>query len=412
MSFRYWLRYKHENEPLGLAFFYPGVLQSGDGNGILPMEFPVLNLLFSPLWAFGPYWGKVLTYLTFSVFVFYMIWQVSKKNSLVGAGMLLIPTLSYSADYIEKFLPDTFAMILLLFGCFQLNKKRLLGLTLVTFGLLAKPTAIVGLSILFFFSGFRKRILEFISYLVFPIMITILFYTYGISWIRQKTIGTTNLFAVEFRDPIRSFTEILFDHDFLLNQFFHRFIMAFGVLILALLITQKKKILKFKTLALFIFLTLLSFWSIAALDGKHLTQHDYYLMSASPLICGFIYILLRNSRRWASLFALTIISIHSFELSIQNLSLSSVRQFWERTQECRTLIQRNPEFPFRSGYVFRSNAEPFPSLGLCFGEREGSLRAHFGFFYKSRLKEIPFGCSVVDQTKSYVLAKCENENEP
>src|SRR4051812_35303279 len=70
ISMRYWSRWNLE--PGAEHLLLPAVLDSGDGQGFMPMEFPILNLLTAPFFAMGPYWGRVGAILFFQVMTFSM----------------------------------------------------------------------------------------------------------------------------------------------------------------------------------------------------------------------------------------------------------------------------------------------------------------------------------------------------
>jgi hypothetical protein len=73
VSLRYYLRWFVES---GSPLFLPAVLNSGDSLGIMPMEFPLLNILFAPAFGLGPYYGKVLCLIAYVLFVFgFSLWN-------------------------------------------------------------------------------------------------------------------------------------------------------------------------------------------------------------------------------------------------------------------------------------------------------------------------------------------------
>lgn len=197
MSYRYYLKFTVEAaEGSWFHKLLPAVLQSGDSNGIMPAELPLLNLIFAPLWALGPYWGKVCVYLLFAVLIFGSLFLLRHKlKNWLAPSLLLLPVFSWSADYIEKFMPDTFAMVLVLAGCLilikSLNhlKRSVLGIFLITLGVLVKPPAIVGLGLLLLHRGFTRRFWRFAPLLTVPLIFAMFYYTLGLQWIDQFRSG-------------------------------------------------------------------------------------------------------------------------------------------------------------------------------------------------------------------------------
>lgn len=403
VSYRYFLRFTHE--PFSFKLFLPAVLQSGDGNGILPMEFPLLNLVFAPLWAFGPYWGKVAIYILFAAFTFGVSFWLSRTKTWLAPCFLLLPFLSFSADYIEKFIPDTAATLLVLLGLFELLKvRKFRGQVLITLGLLVKPTAIIALATLFLFSKFRKKYVRYCLLLVPPVLVCGLYYTVGMKLIDHYRTGDLLIFAVSPRNPVDALTQIFSNPAFIYNQFQNRLFMAYGGLIFVagLLISRNLKIIKLGSLALL--LMFLQFTAIAALDGAHSAQHDYYYMGISPIAAASFYYLMRKGQALYSSFLLILLFGHACELAAQNLKREKIYGFYESRRQCAELKVNHPEFPWDQDYTFRSRDEPYPSLGLCFGERQGSKLAQYGLFYLA--DPVPEHCEAVAHSSIYQLVKC------
>lgn len=395
VSYRYWLRFSQE--PFSWKSFLPAVLQSGDGNGIMPMEFPLLNLIFAPAFAFGPYWGKVIASVGLILLVFGLCWKLSRSRVWFAPGFLLLPTLSYSADYIDKFMPDVLAMLFVAWGSIRLvQKHRPAGLTWISLGLLMKPTVIVGLAILFAFGHFRRNFWKNALMLLIPIGLTALYYTAGMKFIDGFRVNTPNLFAVEFRSPLRSLIEVFSNFDFIFHQFRDRMFLSFGILLM--LVSLRKTVLA--GLAL---LTV-QFSTIALLDGNHMAIHDYYLAGLAPMAVAVFFLILRRNRSWLKTLALVVVSAHALELSIQYLSPSRITVFFNDRSACQALKSRNPTFPWNRAQVFRSPAEPYPAFGLCFGEREGSAVSTYGFYGVDSV--LPKGCKEIDREGPYCLVQC------
>lgn len=407
VSLRYWLRFTEE--PWSWQTLLPAVLQSGEGNGIMGMEFPILNLLFSPSWALGPYWGKIICSLGIIFLTYGLSLHLSRSRTWLSRAFLLFPVLSYSADYIDKFMPDTLAALLVCWGMLRLLKRRpLSGTTLLTLGLLIKPPVVVALAILPLFSNFRKTFLRFVAPIACALLLTFLYYTAGIRFIDSLRMGTAALYATEFRDPIRSFVDVFSDPSLLWSQLRDRMWMSFGVFLLGItwLVARVPK--KRVWITLFSVLLILQFATIGALDGLHLAIHDYYLMGLAPVACAFLYLGLRSSpTRWATIASIVVIG-HAIELASQRLSIASLHRFYDATQECSLLKLKTPSAPWKAGRVYRAPPSPYPTLGLCFGVREGGKGAPFGVFRAG--EELPNPCRPLESGAFFKVADCRARN--
>ncbi|RZA05988.1 MAG: hypothetical protein EOP11_11465, partial [Proteobacteria bacterium] len=119
VALRYWLRFTVE--PTSAPRWLPAVLNGGDTNGVMPMEFPLLNLLTAPAFAAGPYYGKALAILLHLGLCLGLtlanawIWRgIKVGRARASTAMLLLPLLSFSANYYGRFMPDYLSMLLVL----------------------------------------------------------------------------------------------------------------------------------------------------------------------------------------------------------------------------------------------------------------------------------------------------------
>jgi hypothetical protein len=411
VSMRYWLRFSTENSDEGWKILLPAVLQSGDGNGIMPMEFPVMNLVFSPLWALGPYWGKIAVYLLFGGLMSWLAIQLSKKGHFLGLGLLLLPTLSYSADYFEKFMPDTLAMMIMTWGCFKLIQNKIKGAFWITVALLMKPTSVVGLIFLFLFRSFRRNILSYFLPIITAFTVTILYYTKGLNFIESYRVGTESLFATAARNPFDALKGILQNPSFILEQILNRFFMAYGAIFVVIMIIFKRKKISLGVILWSWIGMLLIFTTLCMLDGPHLMQHDYYLLSGAPFFCAIFYFYLRNTTRWVAIVGCLLIVGHSVELAAQNIDLNKYSEYAKKKMEVQNLISRHPEFPWKNGHAFRSNERPYPTVGLYFGERQSSKTSSFGIYEGIGANELPSDCRTVDSGTYFSLVRCEFKSD-
>jgi hypothetical protein len=101
---------------------------------------------------------------------------------------------------------------------------------------------------------------------------------------------------------------------------------------------------------------------------------------------------------------MTVPTLELSSMDLRSLYKPALKTERELARSCESLKSRHPEMPWNSGTMFRSSAEEYPMLGLCFGEREGSQIAPFGFFWNQ--KPLPSECQTVDSEGLVLLAKC------
>ena len=152
---------------------------------------------------------------------------------------------------------------------------------------------------------------------------------------------------------------------------------------------------------------------IDLLDGTHAYVHVYYFVGIAPTCCLVLshlwrHLALQQAKIYAALRVAIVILIveQNLEISVmylRNWSVSDVS--FSLFKECIQLKANNLQLPLNKGYVFRSSKEFYPMLGLCFGERQGSQKSEYGFFYKN--DQIPSSCIKIDNSKAIILAKCE-----
>lgn len=188
--------------------------------------------------------------------------------------------------------------------------------------------------------------------------------------------------------------------------------MPFGGLLILLASALARKTSRFMIIK-FVLVLFAQFFTVCLLDGGHVAQHDYYFLSLAPTACGlfwFIYWAVKSAPKTnPSLFInaifLLVIFGHGVELAIQNLSRAKLTAFYDSRMECQSLMAQTPALPWRQGAVFRSSPSPFPALGLCFGEREGSSQSKFGFYFNS--DPLPSGCTFLAAGPRYQIAECK-----
>jgi hypothetical protein len=147
---------------------------------------------------------------------------------------------------------------------------------------------------------------------------------------------------------------------------------------------------------------------IAGLDGPHGFVHDYYFIGLAPTSALILWwIFTQQWPKWVIAALFVGVLIPTAELSLMDmrpLYKSELRDQLLLPQACEMLKSNHPEAPWGKGAVFRTVKEEYPSLGLCFGEREGSTTAPYGFFWK--WEAIPAGCQVREPTKLILFVEC------
>lgn len=181
---------------------------------------------------------------------------------------------------------------------------------------------------------------------------------------------------------------------------------------------------------------------IAGLDGVHAFIHYYYMAGIAPtisLIAIGVWNLLKNKilkviaflifiKMFISICMLDVFGVNlvdlvknvlyknnntvSYNYIPKNVPNSLEKPIDTRVDDspfkiCAKLKERNPDFPWNTGHAFQSTYTFYPSLGLCFGEREASKSSKYGFFYKS--VPLPAGCILIDSEDMIAVGIC-NKN--
>lgn len=443
VTLSYWIRW---NTSSTTPWYIPSVLNSGDTNGVMPMEFPILNIINAPFFYFGPYWGKVLSGLFVSFVVLCLIFVNLKiwKNTIIQGvpvfeSILLFSIFSYSAQFLYRFMPDSISIILCLIsvGITWNNKKYILPFILSTIGLLMKPTSII---IFVLYLAHKNKLLKLINliWMLPSIIISYLYYIYGVKYISTYQ-EMTGLFYVQKRPFFKSIKEFFSQYINVINNLNNYSLFNYGFLFSIIVIFYyffKEKKIYFYWLWI---TATVQFIIIAGLDGAHAFVHYYYMAGISPtmsLIAIGIWNLLKSKILKAIAFLIFIkmfISICMLDIFGINLANSIKNLFTVKNNKinnnyipknvpnspgepaairaddspfkiCAKLKERNPDFPWNKGYIFQSTNTYYPSLGLCFGEREASKSSNFGFFYKSL--PIPKTCIITDSEETIAIGKC------
>ncbi|MBX9704524.1 MAG: hypothetical protein K2X39_10260 [Silvanigrellaceae bacterium] len=390
VTLRYWLRWAIELEPGPILM--PAALNSGESIGIMPMEFPILNIITAPFFYFGSYYGKVLAHLFFVCIHFLLTYfnaQIWRDKFILGYNayipMLLLPLVSFGAIFVSFVMPDysSYLFALIAIGLSWEKPKLFLTSMLLTLALLLKPTSVIVLSLLIlhpqWFIVWRVYLLP----CLLAICVTLFYYTFVKNFIINYQDANprfdTNIYSIfdalknTFAQPFRILD--LFDtHAFFPLGFI-------PLLILSLFISVKDKEYKIITVWL---LVLLQFIFIVAVKGEKTLHHSYYLIGMSHYFSLLFFICLKKQRFKPLLILFIMLWCgRFFEFSYMNIKgIMGIKQEIRTTiySECLALKKEHPEVPWQKGEVFYSSGpHSFPALGLCFGEREGMLARGFGF---------------------------------
>jgi len=435
VSLRYFLRWMYENPTLTGTQFFPAILNSGDFNGIMAMEFPIINILTAPFFYFGPYWGRVfsglflVTIVTTGIFVNARIWsRINIANVNMKSVMLLFPIFSFSLEYTWRFMPDFLSVLFcyLAIGLAWHNdeslkpKRWILCFALASLGMLLKPTAIISFLILFLHPCILNRYLwvnlfRSFSWIPVSIAIALCYYTFGVKFIAEFSEVKT-LFAVHMRSPLHAllgffnpapFYKLLNTYAFPHYSFWFIFIISIWIFIKA-----RKRIF----LALWV-VAFAQIFAIGILDGAHSFIHIYYYIGAAPVFALVFLSFVYNAK-----FILPTI-LYNFLMclflafyirqfcdvaytDLRSLFMSSDNMTYDYTA-CKNIKENTPYLPWDQNYVFRTEFEGFPTLGICFGERTNSNLSEYGIYEKQK---IPNNCNLIETSGRYAVVRCYRES--
>jgi hypothetical protein len=409
VSFRYWMRWAIESD--AFSKLLPAVLTPGDGVGIQSMEFPIFNLFFAPVFGLGIEWGRpvaqLLNLLVALVLTYtaYKTWKgIRIKGLEVNKAFPLLLVSTTSSIYFYRFIPDYVGFMLVTiavgFSFDEHKKKPFSSFLLLTTGLLMKPTVAIALGPLLLAGSFKHIIKSILTWIMPALGIAVLYYTKGIKYLRTQS-DVPYYFYTEFRNPIIQLRDF-FAHPAQIFDLF--FTSVFGHwLLIPLLIGwvyktyQNKKVLFSPLFAVL----LLQILAIALLDGEHSFIHDYYFIGLSFMAALITLRFIEDAPKYLLIFYFITLSFINLEKTFYE-----VRPLFKKTsyQTCANLKLKNPDFPWNKGYDFRSTPGPVPYLGLCFGEKQGSKNAEYGFFYQKQ--DIPTECQHIDKENEIIIVRC------
>jgi hypothetical protein len=414
VSLRYWLRWTVETQsPWPLL---PAVLHSGEGSGLMAMEWPLLNLMAAPVFQFGPAWGTglarglVLGLNLLLVFWNIRLWRGLKPGDVeAGRALRWMPLIGLGLVFFPKFIPDATAMLLVLAATsFLYQQKNFAFATLLLLcGFLMKPTSVIVLALLLLAPDLLQVLRRALPSLALAFNITVLYYLKGTHWI-QSLAGGESLYRVQPQHPWQALQEFLSELPQLADLFLQGLSFYAGLpLLLGLAVFRKTRALPRLWLLL-----LLQILAIAVLDGAHSYYHRYYFMGTLPLICLILQAALDDLKLTASGRHLRFVILLLIAGSAATHMAYEWRPLYIKTpaerflafEDCQNLKQRLPDWPWDQATIFRTTPRPYPLVGLCFGEREGSERSPYGLFVDS--DPLPEGCREVARAGHVIGAAC------
>lgn len=409
----------------GWEFWLPAVLNTGASTGIMPMEFPLYNFLLGAgyliNWNHGALYASLLAY-GWALLLWGSIMWAWRRHHIMGAPAwhiwLLLPLLGQCGIYWCKLMPDFTAMAFALLACAFVWDKNTryrpwLACVLATIGLLIKPPVFIVFALLLL----KKKKWDLVQqapWLCISIAITILYYTKGLDLIRLHT-HRSELFATQLQTPWLQWSSVWQDWRSLLAFLADGVLFPGGLICLLLLYMQPHP--AYKSLQKIGGLLVLQLLAILSLDGAHGFVHRYYFIGMSPLLCSAIYLTfyphlsIWSPTRWQRILTLLFVGLwigaqvdrsatELYPLWCPNIELHK-RPLWN---ECAHLREQHPEVPWQQAQVFRSDAEVFPLLGVCFGEKQGAITGKWGFYWRDT--EIPASCKEIDGTPAFKLVQC------
>ncbi len=417
VSARYWSRWTLEKGHQNL--FLPAVLDSGDLSGIMPMEFPLLNLLTAPCFSLGPYLGRSLSIFLYEILTFGLVLLnagVWKNKKILGIesspAMVLLPIFSLGVYWSTKYMPDFLSVlfVVLSMGLSWEKNRPLASLVTASLGLLMKPTAVILFFLMIAHPKRWRKALELSCWWIPALGIAFAYYTQGIAFIAQYQ-DMTSAVGVRPRSLTGGFNELFKNLPFI-STFYYERAFFWGGLVLVLLSSLWSFYTKKTSFPWILwFISILQFVVLAVLDGGNLFyDHYYYLLVLVPVFCLlFVDALAKCESRilyMGLILGLLVPIVEVSLIDLKTLYWKPKELIWSMDVQVRELQKRNPSVPWRQGQPFRSSQEPFPFLGLHFGEIQGSKKAKFGFFYRE--DPFPSECRLLDQTPLVRLVSCSS----
>ena len=414
VALRYGLRLAVEKTDF--SWWLPAIIDSAGTRGIMPMEFPLLNILGGlGFWIAGSNvdLGRSLALFIAEAFTLsmgllsFLVWRRSDAPRPFVIAALLSPFMGFAALFTGKFMPDVAAMLLVLAGAGLVWGGSWFAVILIGLGVLMKPTAVVTVFILFLHSDFRQKIVSFAAKVICGLIPAAAWYLAVVPWL--KTSVETEL-AFTFHSGLKPWEGVwkFWTSGGVWEAIeFHSWFQGGLLLIFVAAFYSRKRLVVLKSLFLTTGVLLLQGTAIGALSGDHCSMHAYYLMGLTPT-AGLLLVEtweLLPSNFWRLILTLGM-ALRSAEASMFDMSgmwkADAPPKLWA---SCKALRDRHQEIPWHQGVDFRTTVEEYPILGLCLGEKSESPTGSHGLFRKGEL--LPNGCRQLDEEQGLVLAHCD-----
>lgn len=407
VSYRYYLRWFVEKDTSN--YLLPAILYSGDAKGIMPMEFPLLNILTAPFFIFGVEFGRIFAQWSLIVFCFVATYHATKifkdytYNEIpIALSIMFFPLISLSGNYIGRFMPDYLSFILgfLSIGYF-LKEKRVISFFLLSLSLLIKPPSVIVLLTLLIFERDLRKLSREIKWILPALLICFLYYVKGMDYLKGLS-DSPLLYKTALPNPFAAFMSFILSPKEILSLLAGKtigfFLLPF-VVIVGFWHFMSKKESPFS----FIWVILLcQMIIIAIIDGSHSFVHYYYFIGMTPLLSlFFLEVILKIEKKWLLIVSLIILSIYNVERGIYRIQPIFKENIYT---DCRKLKAETKEVSWGQGVVFRASSENYPEIGMCFGERTGGKHSPYGIFKKD--SQIPDDCFPIGIGTYFTVAKC------
>jgi hypothetical protein len=408
VSYRYFLRWFIEKDSSN--YLLPAILSTGNANGIMPMEFPVLNLITAPFFIFGIEYGRIFSQWFLIAFCFFATYHAFKifqgyiYNKIpISLSIMLFPLMILSGNYIGRFMPDYLSFILgfLSIG-YGLKGKKWIAFFLLSLSLLIKPTSIIVLLVFLVFEKNFRALLKEIKWTLPAIFICLLYYTKGVDYLKELS-DTALLYKTGLPNPFDAFLSFFLSPREILD-FLAQKTIGFFILPLILIVGTVNYLIKRESPFSLIWLLLLfQMLIIALIDGAHSFIHYYYFIGMSPLLSlSLLEVIYKVEQKWLWIAVLIILTISNVERGIYRVQ--PIFKNENIYTDCKKLKAELKEVPWGQGLIFRSSQEKYPEIGLCFGERTGGTNSNFGIFIND--SQIPDGCFIIGKGAFFTVIQC------
>lgn len=372
----------------------PTTLASGDlESEVTPMEFPLLNLLISPVFLIDSQYSyafaHILLLLIFSALFIASYRQAKNISPEISMAWLITPLYGIPYIFSIRFMPDFFAFLVMSLGIFLFyqNKKKFIATSLCAIALLIKPPVVIAFGFLLVNRNWLKQI----GFLAISLIPCVLYYTIGIKYLTQLS-DDPSYFAVGFRSPFDSLVGFITSPKEILvlitKDLFARYSLV--LIIIGWILTKIKPDLKL------IGILALQVFAIAILDGHHAFMHSYYYIGTGFITALILSKYMNHKIGYAIALFLSVINIETGLSQLKTTYRDNLRK------ECREILSNVPELADEAR--IRTEISPIPEIGVCLNKITNSSSALFGVYNKSYRSECD---QKVFETKSLIV--CRND---